>query len=55
MGHVSTSSTIIDVTVLQASMGPTAKTVCNITCSFLKVFINALEIAARYVEIKNDD
>ena len=55
MGHVSTSSTNTDVTVLQASMGPTAKTVCNITCSFLKVFINALEIAARYVGIENEE
>ena len=36
MEHVSTSSTITDVTVLQASMGPTAKAVCNITCSFVK-------------------
>ena len=35
MEHVSISSTITDVTVLQASMEPTAKTVCNITCSFL--------------------
>ena len=29
MGHVSTSSTNTDVTVLQASMGPPVKTVCT--------------------------